>query len=1596
MRRSAAALLVTFFRRAVVTSGVLCALFAVSALVGSEHALAAHPENFGCETPTSTTDRIGCWVKIVRPGGDTGATGLHVALDFPANWELHDLSAPGYRCTSRAGHFDCVGSTPLGGSTQIDWTFNAIGQCGTTTTIVMHIGHSYGLVTGPHTTSIRFPACPVPPGPPKDRICVDRISVQDQYSLLKAKNDVFFHRTIHKTELSDWGSVKDNQPWGTDDIADIDLTEIPKGLANPTIPVGFLSAKDHVFIHYNLLDLGTNNWQSLDNNKPWGTTPVTDIGIAGHPSDTSLRGVAAAGSRVYFFSSVTRDNPYGSYNWADVSDNKPWGDATVTDVDVTSENRIILIAGGITYEHDTPLNLGASNWAQGNLVLATGGQFTGMERIDWDFRPAIASRGTDVFYSQWPHPSTDAPPNAWRNINDNKPWGQTLVDDITVFFWMQEEPWKTPAIVMLVAGEKPYLHWHPENLSSTDGPSDWIDTSDNAPWNGPGGACARGADLSVVKTGPATVTRGGTITYSITVTNHGPEDAVNVSVTDAFPAGFTYIPGSSDPLCTQQGNSVVCAVGNLASGASKTMTLAFTVPLTTGECVQTDVQNKATVTTSSNDPRADNNVSIVSTTIRCPDIPKGCIQIVKEVFDEDGEQIATVPAFTFRLDGGQSVQNTSDGRARFNQVPVGEHTVTEDALAGWERALVTPDGGVVDVEEGSHCAVVVFKNKKRPPSEGCIEIIKKAYDTKGVLLSTVPQFTFSLDYGVRTVKNNSTGRVTLANVPVGTHTIAEVVPAGWTLASVSPVGGVVTVTGREAQCPKVSFENRQNPLTTPKTDIEIVKSGPASIKAGAIITYTLTVKNTGPIAAQNVSVTDTPPAGFTFKSGPSDDACVLSNGIIVCQLGTMNAGEVRTLTLVFQVPVATAECRQTDVQNKATVSTSTSETNATNNQSTVSTTVICPPPPTTDISIVKYGPQSVTRGGTVTYTLTITNHGQVSANDVVVTDAFPAGFTFQAQASTAGCSLNGGTVVCQAGTLTAGQQKSFTLVFKVPLANGACYQTDVQNTGKVSTSTPETNAGNNESTVSTTVLCPPPSKTDVSVAKTGPASVTRGGTVTYTLLVTNHGGIAANDVTVIDTFPVGFVFQPGASTSGCTLQGSTVVCQVGTLTAGQQKSLILVFKTPLASGDCYQCCYQTDVQNRGNVTTSTPETNANNNESIHSMTLLCPASSSSSSKSSSKSSSSSSRSSSSSSSSSEGEGDGCIEVIKETFDIHGNVLTPVTQFRFTLETGQTVFNNSTGRVKFTNITPGVHTVSEDVPAGWSLASVAPSGGVVYVEEGPYCAVVIFKNRQNPFHSSSSSVVYSSSSSSKKSSTSSSRSSSSVYSSAYSSLYSSTQQSSAYSSSRSSVYSSTLPSSRSSSSYSWSGEYEDDIITNSSSSAEPSRFSDIDNVSLEGKAANYLAKKGVIGGYADGTFKGSKTVNRAEAAKFLLLAKFGTVRNAQNSGRFWDVKEGEWYVKYVVVAEEKGIIAGYEDGSFRPEREVNTAEFLKMLTLTFGLQQNLPYSFTDVPQEVWYGRYVGIVPRYNLLPTRNPQRLDAASAMTRGEVAIAIYQILNAL
>lgn len=90
----------------------------------------------------------------------------------------------------------------------------------------------------------------------------------------------------------------------------------------------------------------------------------------------------------------------------------------------------------------------------------------------------------------------------------------------------------------------------------------------------------------------------------------------------------------------------------------------------------------------------------------------GCISILKQTYDANGNPLNPVAPFIFQIDNGPLVSNDANGYARFDNVPVGMHTITEIPQSGWNQILVTPQNGQVSVSGGSLCAGILFRNQQ--------------------------------------------------------------------------------------------------------------------------------------------------------------------------------------------------------------------------------------------------------------------------------------------------------------------------------------------------------------------------------------------------------------------------------------------------------------------------------------------------------------------------------------------------------------------------------------------------------------------------------------------------------------------------------------------------------------------------------------------------------------------------------------------------------------------------------------------------------------------------------------------------------------------
>lgn len=167
-----------------------------------------------------------------------------------------------------------------------------------------------------------------------------------------------------------------------------------------------------------------------------------------------------------------------------------------------------------------------------------------------------------------------------------------------------------------------------------------------------------------------------------------------------------------------------------------------------------------------------------------------------------------------------------------------------------------------------------------------------------------------------------------------------------------------------------------------------------------------------------------------------------------------------------------------------------------------------------------------------------------------------------------------------------------------------------------------------------------------------------------------------------------------------------------------------------------------------------------------------------------------------------------------------------------------------------------------------------------------------------------------------------------------------------------------------------------------------RASDIDQNAWYFSFVYKLMDQGVLSGYSDGTYKPSAFVNRAEIAKIAVILFDLPVENSIDSDPFSDVPKDAWFARYVAAAKKAGVIDGYSDGSFRPEKLVNRAEAIKIFTLASGVSMGMISTsvFTDVTDRAWYSPYVNFAGEKGVINGYSDGKFKPGDNINRAEIA----------
>ena len=615
------------------------------------------------------------------------------------------------------------------------------------------------------------------------------------------------------------------------------------------------------------------------------------------------------------------------------------------------------------------------------------------------------------------------------------------------------------------------------------------------------------ADLSLTKTvNAATPNVGSNVVFTVKTSNAGPNTATGVKVSDLLPAGLEFVSASAD-IGGYAAATGEWTIGTLANAAVATLTITAKVtgldPITNIAQVSASDQYDPDSAPNNNVASEDDQASVLITpqsadltlTKRVSNNPTPTVTSAQTTFIVEvknaGPSAATNLVLQDALPPGLTLVSATPSGSTTYASAAGVWSV--GTLNNGATATLTIIATVTDftspiTNTASIASVDQPDPTPAPPASATVRGQSANLGVTKAVSSATPNVGANVTYTV-TVNNAgpdaATNVTVLDRLPAGLQFVSATPSQGsydpstgvWNVGTIanaaSPTLAITALVVQTTAAPTITnnasirtsdqYDSDPNnnadskSLTpVPQADVTITKTPPPALNPGASATYTLIVKNLGPSSAANVTVADPPPAGLT-QTGVSGGGCAS----LPCNIGTLAAGEVRTINVDYSVPFPGPS--GATLNNAATVTTTTADPVPGNNSSNVNT----PLDRNADVRVQKTGSTSVVPGTFADYTVVVTNDGPSTAAAVALADPTPAGLALVA----AGAPCAAG-FPCALGDMTVGQSITVQVRYRAnaSLLPGA----PISNTASVSSSSPDPTPGNNSASALSTIA--PPSK----------------------------------------------------------------------------------------------------------------------------------------------------------------------------------------------------------------------------------------------------------------------------------------------------------------------------------------------------------------------------------------------------------------------------------------------------------------------------------------------------------------------------------------
>jgi uncharacterized repeat protein (TIGR01451 family) len=720
------------------------------------------------------------------------------------------------------------------------------------------------------------------------------------------------------------------------------------------------------------------------------------------------------------------------------------------------------------------------------------------------------------------------------------------------------------------------------------------------------------ADLSLTKTvDDPTPNVGQNVTFTIVVSNAGPDPATGVTVLDQLPDPALDFVSAVPEFGTYDRNTGIWNLGNLAVNDTATLTLVAsseTADLVTNTAqVQTSDQLDPDSTPGNNDPDEDDQDSV--------DVQGQLIDLeLDKIVDNERPNVGDEIQFTIRVDN-QGPSNATGVSVR-DLIPEGLVFRSSSASQGgynatdgiWNIGSIAADGfatldlfalvdEILSVENIAEVITADQPDVDSTPDNGVPEeddqdsavVITQVADLS---LTKTPnnerpnvgeQVTFTLD-----LRNDGPDPATNISVrdqlPSGVSFVSATPSTGsydrqtglWLIdelasrsaASLQIVATVDTI-GMITNVAEVIAVDQADPDSTPGNndpdeddqdsatidppviDLSLAKAAnPLRPSVGGELVYTLLLRNEGPDRATGIVVEDRLPEGVTFVSA-TPSVGRFDSVTRSWSVDSLAAESSATLTLRTTVDVPGEPINEAEVMAADQFdSDSTPGNNDPDEDDQTSVGVVTA---NADLSLMKsIDDDRPGVGSNVTFTVRVANSGEDDARNVVVRDEIPPGMTFVSSNATVG-SYNSLTGRWTIPTMVVGKIETLEIVARVDIVGERTNTAEIIESSEFDPdSTPGNNNPDEDDQDSVSFV---PELVDLALAKlVDDPEPNVGDVVRYAIVLANSGPSIATEVEVTDQMPEGLTVI-GINASQGVFDPATGIWNVGSVEVGSNPRL---------------------------------------------------------------------------------------------------------------------------------------------------------------------------------------------------------------------------------------------------------------------------------------------------------------------------------------------------------------------------------------------------------------------------------------------------------